>query len=164
MAARQVTITTAAGSNAPHPVFLVGTGVLDGPSMPPPQDSSTGFAPSQCRLLIGPVTALAVHRTAIHYRDCASLTLVQREVPRRGGGIACRTDFTNMDICSSVYNPPEIESMILFRPPLHKGALVRCKPQGAGFPSLTPCGLHRTKTPLCKGGRNRITDSISGGL
>ena len=32
MAARQVTITTAAGSNAPHPVFLVGTGVLDGPS------------------------------------------------------------------------------------------------------------------------------------
>ena len=57
VAARQVTITTAAGSNAPHPVFLVGTGVLDGPSMPPPQDSSTGFAPHPCLPLMREVAA-----------------------------------------------------------------------------------------------------------
>ena len=33
-----------------------------------------------CQLPAGnPVAALAVHRTAIHYRDCASLTLYTRE-------------------------------------------------------------------------------------
>ena len=73
----------------------------------------------------GPVAALAVHRTAIHYRDCASLTLVQREVPRRGGGIAHPTIILCLFyLCN---NPPEIESLILVRPPLHKGVLVRCK-------------------------------------
>ena len=37
----------------------------------------------------GPVAALAVHRTAIHYRDCASLTLIRGRLSAAAGlGIA----------------------------------------------------------------------------
>ena len=44
------------------------------------------------------VPPLGSHRTLA--------SLVQREVPRRGGGIAYSTDYTNIGGCFAIDNPP----------------------------------------------------------